>query len=39
MNKLTPSDKEIIKDLAVLLLVWAVSVGLVVAFLRTLGVI
>jgi len=39
MKKLTPSDKEIIKDLAVLLLVWAVSVGLVVVFLRNFGVI
>ncbi len=39
MKKLTPSDKEVIKDLAIMVVVWIASVALIISGLKSLGIL
>jgi len=38
MKKLAPTDKEIIKDLAIIVVIWTASVALIISGLKSLGI-
>jgi hypothetical protein len=38
MKKLAPSDQEIIKDLAIIVVIWTASVALIISGLKSLGI-